>query len=190
MGNNVENWFNQLNDDQLRELNDKLLAFADFRLSFNDTQGLSAEDFVQRAIAKAISGRRVWNTEQTPKFENFLKGCISSEINNHFNLKSTRKTSTASDRETNGDFFDCIGGKADILTELEGQELRDQMFDELVEYDEQLAELLFFQEEGYKPSEIVEKLNYESVQDVYNARKRLRRRCRTFLSNLETYSHE
>lgn len=185
MDNNAQEQFKQLDDDELQELYANLLSFANFRLRFNDTQGLSAEDFVQRTITKAIEGHRIWNPEQTPNFENFLKGGISSEINNHFNLKSTQTTSVAPPQKEDEDFFDCVGGEDDILTELEGRELRDLLFDKLVEYDEELAELLFFQSEGYQTPDIVEMLNYESAKEVYNARKRLRRVCRKFLSNIE-----
>jgi|SRR5699024_859316 len=184
MSNKAQEQFDKLNDDELQELYEKLLSFASFRLDFNDTQGLSAEDFVHKAIKKTMEGSRIWDPETNPDFKGFLKGCISSEISNHFNLKSTQTTSTVGKQDQKDSFFDRQDGGANILSDIEGEELRNLLFDELVEYDEELAELLFFQEEGYTTPEIVEELNYESRTKVYNARKRLRRACQKFLDQL------
>src|SRR5699024_7073258 len=98
MTNNVQDRFEELTENELQELYEMLLSFANFRLDFNDTQGLSAEDFVHRVIRKVIDtdsqDHRRWNVDTTPSFENFLKSCLSSEISNHFNRKSTKTTST------------------------------------------------------------------------------------------------
>ncbi|MCW9706209.1 hypothetical protein [Fodinibius salsisoli] len=195
MTNNAQDRFEELTEDELQELYEKLLSFANFRLDFNDTtQGLSAEDFVHRVIRKVIDtdsqDHRRWNTETTPNFENFLKSCLSSEISNHFNRKNTKTTSTIETPDQDDSFFDLQDSGTALMSEIEGNELREHLFDELIEYDEELTELLFLQEKEYTTDEIVEELNYESRQKVYNARKRLRRACETFLDQLSGSYHE
>jgi len=191
MTNNVQDRFEELTENELQELYEKLLSFANFRLDFNDTQGLSAKDFVHRAIKKALEGQRVWDPEATPDFEGFLKGCISSEVSNHFNRKSTKTTSTIDEKPDQDDsYFDLQDSGTALMADIEGKELRGHLFDELIEYDEGLAELLFLQEKKYTTDEIVQELNYESRQKVYNARKRLRRACQKFLDQLSGSYHE
>ncbi|HYX09258.1 MAG TPA: hypothetical protein VE912_21165 [Bacteroidales bacterium] len=190
MSSRAFEYIDDLTDDELDDLYKDLISFADYRLNFITTQGMSAKDFVGRAIRKVLDensdDHRSWDPDTNPSFTNFLKGCISSEISNHFNLKSTSTTHHASNDQSADSFFDLLESEVSVLEEVLGKDLRDQLFDHLVEIDEELAELLFFEEEGYSADEIADKLNYDSRQKVYNAKKRLRRACEKFLDNLKS----
>lgn len=188
MSSKAFKYIDNLSDSELADLYKDLISFAEFRLNFVTTQVISAEDFVGRAIRKVLDedsdDHRYWDPDINPDFSNFLKGCISSEISNHFNLKSTSSTYHASNHESDDSFFDLLESDVSVLDKVHGEDLRNKLFDQLVEIDEELAELLFFQEEGYSTDEIVDKLNYDSSKQVYNARKRLRRACDEIIDNL------
>ena len=189
MSSRAFEYIDDLTDDELDDLYKDLISFADYRLNFITTQGMSAKDFVGRVIRKVLDensdDHRSWDPDTNPSFTNFLKGCISSEISNHFNLKSTSTTHHASNDRSADSFFDLLESDVSVLEDVHGKDLRDQLFDHLVEIDEELAELLFFEEEGYSADEIADKLSYDSRQKVYNAKKRLRRACEKFIDNLK-----
>lgn len=176
-------------DDELAELYKDLIGYAEYRLKFTSTQGISAEDFVGRVIRKVLDedsdDHRAWDPNTNPDLAKFLKGCISSEISNHFDLMSTTQTHYVENENSDDSFFDLLTGDDGFLEQIEGNELRNKLFEELIEIDEELADLLFIQDNGgYSAKEIAQKLNYDSASKVYNARKRLRRACEKIINKV------
>jgi hypothetical protein len=178
-----------LSEKEIKDIYRELISYAEYKLNFVSHQGIDAEDFVSKVLRKVLDinseDHRKWNPEKNPDILKFFKGCISSEISNHFNLKSSESLVDVN-HETERDFFESLEGNSDIFEELIANELRDILIDELIEYDESLAELLLFQEKEFTAAEIADELNYDSVEDVYNARKRLRRACESFIAKIKS----
>ncbi len=178
------NYLQKLSEAEIKSLFIKLVAFAEFRLRFAGEDGEMAEDFVQEAIRKAIDitadSHRVWNLDVNPTFEGFIKGAISSEISNYFKLQRTQGK-TDVNKNSEYDFFKTLVGEIKTDGNLTANEFRDFIFDKLVEYEPELAELLFFQDEGYEVNELIKVMGYNRREDVYNARKRLIRVCKKII---------
>lgn len=179
-----------MSDSEYSDLYLDLVSFANFRLKFSAVRGVSAEDFVLTVMRKVIdtnsSSHRKWDSEKNPNFRNFLKGCVSSEISNHFKSSATKTQKLFTDNKESDDFFEYLSNGQFETDVYDYEELREYLFDMLVEEDEQLAELLFYQESGFQTSEIASKMGFNRSEDVYNLRKRLRRSVINYLNKLNT----
>lgn len=166
-----------------------LVKFAESKLSilFHSQKvpgGDEAEDFVQEAITKVIEGKRKWDPQKNPNFIKFLLGVISSIINNH-TRKLISKSHSDIEAKTEIDFWNNILSVDRIVERLELKELEEYIYNQLEEDDEELALLLMYQLDGYEPQDLHEMLEYDRIEDVYNANKRLKRRCRNYIEEFQ-----
>jgi hypothetical protein len=190
MNRNALDELEAMSDSEYSELYLDLVSFANFRLKFSAVRGVSAEDFVLTVMRKVIdtdsSSHRKWDSEKDPDFKNFLKGCISSEISNHYKSSATKTQKLFSNNNESDDFFEYLSNGQIETDKYEYEELREYLFNMLVEEDEQLADLLYFQEIGFQTTEIASKMGFNRPEDVYNLRKRLRRSVTNYLNKLNT----
>lgn len=178
--NTISGYLDSLSDSEVEEIFIELVGYAERRLNYIDSvAGISGEDFVNTVIVKSLDedaeDHRKWDVKKTPDPLDFLKSAVSSEISNHFNLKSTKTTTTANPVGEEKDFFDLLLGDDSLGVNYPYEEFRDKVFDEVLKTDEQLAELFIYEESGFEMNEIISDLGFKNNKDVYNARKRLRR---------------
>jgi hypothetical protein len=170
-----------ISEDEWKEIYRDLVSYAVFQLKIysvnNDTHGLNAQDFVGRVVTKVLSigkkNHRVWDPVKNPDKVKFFKGCLSSEISNHF--KSSRfKTSVDKELDTEYNFFDSIGTDTNILDEVDATIFKDKLIEALFQVDEKLVEVLFLLEEDRSVEDIAKNLAFKNSRQVRYAITKIR----------------
>lgn len=175
--------FNRLNCLKWETLFPQLILYAEWkigRLSWRTKNkqppgGLDANDIVKDAVAAVYSGDRKWNPDSNPDALRYFKSVIDSIVN-HL-VKSSDHVSRVTATQSNED---------DELSELDGIEkvtpfdfaVAENLITFLkkeVKGDEILEMIVLCLADGiYKSEDMADKLNLDD-NEVYNARKRLRK---------------
>lgn len=147
--------------------------------------GQSAEDIVQEAVAKVISGERKWDPVKHPDLEAHLKSIIDSMLSRKglFGLKEWEAMANVDDPEeweriaARCQNIDGLAHDAEVFIAA----MRDNM-----QGDAELNDLFDAVIEGFdKPGDISE-LTGIPVERVYELRRKLERRRSDVLKKLET----
>lgn len=173
----------RLNAQDWEDLYEDLVAYATIRvqeLSWERgpgalPEGKGPEDFAKEAIESLYTGRRTWNYEQYPNLKNVLTGIIDSLVSNLVTSAEHRRSKDVepSDLET---FY------ADISSEEPDGEVRAEDIEErmrqAVADDPELEFVFEAMLEGHDPESIEELIEAEDRQQVYQLRRKVRRRIR------------
>src|ERR1700674_2122166 len=135
----------------------------------NPPEGTDANDIVHNAIKKVLSGERMWN-KSIPLIY-FLMGIVRSDISNMARSFENRRTTRYSNIKS-------LPLQEDIENFLENDFIyeRDNIL-KLLEDDYLLYHIakLIIDDDVNKPKDMSKILNVD-IKEIYNARKRLRRR--------------
>ncbi len=151
-----------------------------------------AQDFVNDAIAKTLSGVRVWSKEKCTLFQH-LAGVVVSDIS-HAAEASENKLTLAADGRKDGQ----EGWPPDQVDDAPDQEQRTlwrseqrRLLGHLDEVDPKLAEMaeLILFEDVDASAELAERLDC-TTNDVANLRKRMKRALRVYMLAAEEPSFE
>ncbi len=173
----------RLNAQDWEDLYEDLVAYATIRvqeLSWERgpgalPEGKGPEDFAKEAIESLYTGRRTWNYEQYPNLKNVLTGIIDSLVSNLVTSAEHRRSKDVepSDLET---FY------ADISSEEPDGEVRAEDIEErmrqAVADDPELEFVFEAMLEGHDSESIEELIEAEDRQQVYQLRRKVRRRIR------------
>jgi DNA-directed RNA polymerase specialized sigma24 family protein len=146
---------------------DRMNAYANGRLKsvgLKNFNGKEPIDFVGELILKIIDEKRDWNKAQC-SFEEFLFGCLKSEISNFLDKKKGVYDNDLPELPTTEWTCD-IEEKRTQVSELLKQEGATD--DEIIIFE-------YWMDNIFKPAEIAKDLGIE-VKEVYNIIKRLERR--------------
>lgn len=149
------------------EVIDRMNAYAISLLKsvgIKNFNGKEPIDFVGDVILKVMEGKRDWSKAQCP-FEEFLFGCLKSEISNFFTTNKNIYSDELPDIYSNEESFNA-DEKRNQVSELLEQEGAD---------DDELTVFEYWMEGITKPAKIAEDLGID-VKKVYKITKRLVRR--------------
>ena len=138
------------------------------------------QEFVQRAILKALSRERIWDCKKN-LFENLcqiISNLIYHERNSYDN-KNVRNV--ASDDEAVVNISDCRTPE-DIAYE---KELERKLLEYLASYDRVACKIGVLMLRGVKKSESIAIQLGLSVREIENGKKRLRRLAQNYLNKIE-----
>ena len=173
----------RLNDQDWEDLYEDLVAYATIRvqeLSWERgpgalPEGREPEDFVEEAIESLYTGRRTWNYEEYPNLKSVLTGIIDSLVSNLVTSAEHRRSKDVepSDLET---FYEAITSEKPD-GEVRGEDIEERMRRAVA--DDAELELVFeAMLEGYEPAGIEEIIEAEDRQQVYQLRRKVKRRIR------------
>lgn len=173
----------RLNDQDWEDLYEDLVAYATIRvqeLSWERgpgalPEGREPEDFVEEAIESLYTGRRTWNYEEYPDLKSVLTGIIDSLVSNLVTSAEHRRSKDVepSDLET---FYEAITSEKPD-GEVRGEDIEERMRRAVA--DDAELELVFeAMLEGYDSAEIEEIIEAEDRQQVYQLRRKVKRRIR------------
>ncbi len=151
----------------MEDVIDRMNAYANGRLKsvgLKDFNGKESVDFVGELILKIIDEKRDWNKAQC-SFEEFLFGCLKSEISNFLDKKKSIYEDDLPDLPAT-EWTSDIEDKRSQVSELLKQEGATD--DEIIIFE-------YWMDGIFKPAEIATDLGIE-VKEVYNITKRLERR--------------
>lgn len=158
--------------------------------------GLEAQDIVNRAIEKVLTGERNWNPDTHPDLIYYLKGVIDSDLNHLAESKENRLLRSES---VLSDALDCdedapktgyfdklstsIPHPEEILIQKELEKKSDEFLWKLYDFlndDFLLQKIVECIIDGIdKPSDIALTLSIP-VKDIYNFKKKLQRRLEEY----------
>lgn len=159
--------------------------------------GKSAEDYLQEAVVKTLTGKRKWNPANCP-LEQHLRGVLDSDINHDsmrvMNQRIIREGSLADDDPQNStSFFDRIATETITVEEIEKLKEWDAMIFEFLEAladDKQVQQLFEAIYDGtIKRADQAKTLGVPETQ-IDALKKRLDRRVKNFAINRTQKSKE
>lgn len=167
-------------------------------------QGLTPEDIVMGAINKMFEGERKWNPSKYPDLYIYLKSVVRSDVSHLYEAKEYEiiqpipETEEGQEIEELLDKADPTSDHAIHLTSsvlnpeealiekenMKNDEVTVDLFFEAIKGDKELEDLAALIMEGYtKSAEIAEQMGID-VKEVYNLRKRFRRKGKEFRNNI------
>jgi hypothetical protein len=183
----------ELNSDEQRRLLLRLTDYANGKMKKLTWRGAyvarggsvpgghEPEDFALQAFKKALAGR-AWNRESYPTLEYFLRSIIDGDISHLVvsadNIHGRRLLSPSDNDETARAYeVQCPESKPiQLVIDREWQDRFHKAAIKELEGDDLLMKLLKCLEEGFsEPAEIAILLD-TSAEEIYNAKKRLRRK--------------
>jgi len=188
----------ELTDQELKELVIRITGFSQMwvkktfwrgqKATNGNLDAISYADLVNQAISKALEGNRKWNPEKCSLYT-FLCGIIKSDISHlydgpdHKNL--LREYGAVSDEDGSTKSPSLIDGQASTTDGPKDAALKDESEEKVIEFyltlddDKDLQRLCDYLVDGKTPSEIATLMNVPP-SEIYNARKRLKRRAEVF----------
>lgn len=168
----------ELNKQNWLKVRKILIGHATFKLKLLSFKSGKKEitDFVDDAIEKTFTGKRIWNPEKVELIY-FLKKAIDSEISNHF--KREEKT-TVVDKDFENDINDYLL-KSDERNPEEELILSERlnMIKENLKGDDEAGIVFECLQDGHKFHSICEELGINKIQ-FYNIIKRIKRKIKKF----------
>jgi DNA-directed RNA polymerase specialized sigma24 family protein len=142
--------------------------------------GWEVNDFIQAAVRKALDGTRKWHPEEQDLLS-FMKGIISSEVSSRAtaieNANDRRATTLPAEADVHT--VDVSSRQDESLSSapsvVEYAQWRNLLLAKLEDPLERAIVTLVIDEDLDQPQEIADRLQV-SVDEVYNAKKRLRRK--------------
>lgn len=178
----------KLNELNLNELNQQLLAYTHFRLKRlkwrhnreGTTKGREANDYVQEALKLALEGKdRKWNPTTEPDLLKYLKGIISSLVSNAIKSKENKILTSFTPQDLqDSNSLHVIHKEAPVDELLIKEELKQKIKTGIEQAEMKKPEIplsLIFEamDEEMKPREIMEVLDLEE-RIVRNAIRQIR----------------
>ena len=169
-----------LGEDNWKLITKKLVAYTRWKvLGRYLPQGKTPEDIAQEAVIKVWEGKRRWDPQKYPDIYEFLKTVVNSEISHLFESKNPKYLE---DIRENGEIRDLMPNPEEAFLLQEEYEKAIVFKEELEkslekDKDEQaLLVLICLEDEITKPQEIAQKTGL-SINEVYKAKKRIRRKA-------------
>jgi hypothetical protein len=150
-------------EDSLLRLTAYVIMLCRFR-KWKLPDSTEPEDIVIEAITRVYEGQRVWNPEQDPGLEDYMKSVLKSMVSNLMTL-SGKKVAL--------DKFPSLRSDGGTDEEATFNSL-DENIRRFVSTDAELALVYKAIKDGFKPREIAKDYAIP-IQDVRNAQKKLRR---------------
>jgi len=165
--------------------------------------GQTSADIALEAIKDIFDGNRKWNLSKNPDLYTYLTSIVDSKISHLYELKEHKITKSMPTTEEGQDIEELLDkaeptsdhaiyltpsnyNPEDALLEREKikrDEATVNAFFEAIQGDEDLEKLASLIMDGYvKSSEIAEQMNVD-VKEIYNLRKRFKRKCKDFKAN-------
>lgn len=136
-------------------------------------QGKEFKDFANEAVTRFFEGKRKWDSKKEPDLLNYLKGVVNSLI---WSLYKSKERIELSDL----DITEVISDEKLINKIIEAKIINDDLVDKIentILHDELMWLVFKSLVEGMKPEDIEDKYG-DSIKDIRNAQKRLRRHIR------------
>jgi hypothetical protein len=173
----------RLNAQDWEDLYEKLVAYATSRveeLSWERghkalPEGKEPKDFAEEAIESLYTGRRTWNYEEYPDPKQVLTGIIDSLVSNLVESAEHRRSKDVEPFDLETFYEDISSEKPD--GEVRAEDIEERMRQAVA--DEPELEFVFdAMLEGHDPESIEELIEAENRQQVYQLRRKVRRRIR------------
>lgn len=173
----------RLNAQDWEDLYEDLVAYATIRvqeLSWErgpgaPPEGREPEDFAEEAIKSLYTGRRTWNYEQYPNVKSVLSGIIDSLVSNLVESAEHRWSTDVEPSDLETFYADISSEKPD--GEVRAEDIEERMRQAVAD-DPELEFVFEAMLEGHDPESIEELIEAEDRQQVYQLRRKVRRRIR------------
>lgn len=192
-----------LSEDEWIELTERLTQYAACKLVRRTWRGVrvkaasivvkgsEAADIAADALVLVIEGKRAWNQEAYPDFLQFLKGVVDSKVSAMVRSPENRRSRQPAPSPATGEPMTPDDYAADVPTPDKfvedaewGEKFRAAVAKEVGEDSISLG-LFECLDAGYtKRADIAATLGV-SVEDIYNAQKRLKKRVATVINRFE-----
>lgn len=142
-------------------------------------QGKEFKDFANEAVTRFFEGKRKWDSKKEPDLLKYLKGVVNSLI---WSLYKSKERIELADM----DIIELISDEKLLDKMIEAKIINDDLVDKIEDtllHDEMMWLVFKSLSEGTKPEDIEDKYG-DSIKDIRNAQKRLRRHIRK-ITNLE-----